>query len=98
MRGMPKYLNTKKDYLNLKKDFPGTWHPAFQNLLDNRFCWVNTGTAVGDGITDGTHKVVSSETTPGVIVNYQLELQEDPNAKLFRLGFAIEEIEDLLEN
>jgi hypothetical protein len=98
MRGISKYLNTKKDYLNLKKDFPGTWHPAFQNLLENRFCWVNTGAAVGEGISDTTHKVVSSETVPGVIVNNQLELQEDPNAKLFRTGFTVGEIEELLKN
>ncbi len=96
MKGMPKHLATKQDYLNVMGIFPKSkWSPRFQELIDNRYAWVETGPVEGDGVTDDTHKVsmgiVDGEESP-----VQLELQEDPNAKIFRIGFTVEEVESYL--
>ena len=93
---MPKNLAMKRDYLNIMGLFEKTeWGPRFQELIDNRYIWVETGPVEGDGVTDDTHKV-SMGIIDGEEAPIQLELQEDPNAKIFRLGFTVSEIESYL--
>ncbi len=96
MKGIPKHLATRQDYLNIKDWFEKSeWGPRFQELINNRYIWVEVGPIEGDGVTDDTHKV-SMGIVEGEDAPVQLELQEDPNAKIFRLGFTVSEIESYL--
>jgi hypothetical protein len=92
MKGIPKHLAMKQDYLNIMGLFEkNEWGPRFQELIDNRYTWVEVGPIEGEGVTDDTHKV-SMGIIDGEEAPIQLELQEDPNAKIFRLGFTVEEV------
>ena len=101
MVGFPKWLNTKEDYFYVREHFPHEqWEPVFQALLDERMTWLNIGQLASEeeGVTDNIHKVVTvggeEDGTP--VQYYQYEYKEDPNCKLFRLGFTVEEVKDLL--
>lgn len=98
MKGIPTHLNTKNDYLKIKNMFSREqWAPRFQDLLDSRFAWQPSGEVVegDDGINDDTHQVVTQEMD-GAIIRIQMELLEDENARIFRLGFTVAEIETYL--
>jgi hypothetical protein len=101
MRGFPRHLNTKVDYLHVRAEFPADqWQPKFQLLLDGRFAWLPVGPlADGDaGVADSTHRVVEHADGQGQIVErVQEEWREDPNATIFRLGFTVAEVEALLQ-
>ncbi len=92
MRGFPKHLNSKQDYLNCLSDYPAETKAELQRLLDSRFVWQDTAIIENEGITDDTHRVI--ETEDGKI---QQELVEDTNAEIFRLGFTVEEVEELIK-
>lgn len=100
MVGFPKWLNTKEDYLYVREHFSREqWEPVFQALLDARMAWLNVGqlNSEAEGITDDTHKVVVVGGEDGMPVQYyQYEYKEDPNCRLFRLGFTVEEVQQLL--
>lgn len=93
MRGFPKYLNSKQDYQNCLTDYPEETKSELQRLLDSRFVWVDTELLANDaaGTTDATHRVVNSDE--GKI---QQELVEDSNSELLRLGFTVQEAEDII--
>jgi hypothetical protein len=102
MRGFPKYLNTKTDYEYVKATFPPEqWRPRFQALLDERFAWLPVGPLADGqpGVEDETHRVLvnPAETGQNVPVRVQEEYREDPNATIFRLGFTVEEVTQILE-
>ena len=101
MRGFPKTLSSKEDYLYVKANFPAEqWKPAWQALLDSRMDWFNTGAVKkGKGITDETHKVVESEPMEegGETIYYQFELRENPTCKLLQIDFTVEEVENALK-
>lgn len=94
MRGFPKHLNTKQDYLNCINEFPQETKNELQRLLDSRFVWVATAVLEDDeqGIIDDTHEVV--ETDDGRV---QRELIEDTNSELVRLDFTVEEVQEMLK-
>lgn len=106
MVGFPKHLNTKQDYLYIKEHFPEEqWLPEFQRLLDDRMAWesvkqlADSGGKLGkaeEGITDDIHKVVTVETD-GKIERFQYELREDSRCKLYRLGFTVAEVEEIVQ-
>lgn len=101
MVGFPKWLNTKEDYLYVREHFPREqWEPVFRALLDERMQWLNVGQleSEADGVTDETHKVVGGESdmTEAPAKYYQYEYKEDLNCRLFKLGFTVEEVEQLL--
>lgn len=102
MRGTPKHLNTKEDYYILRDmniDQPEVWRPHWQALLDEQHDWFCVGTLPDkeSGITDDTHKVVESEGMGGDTVTYsQYEWQRNPHCTLLRLGFTVEEVENVL--
>lgn len=102
MVGMPRWCNTKEDYLYVRKHFPREqWAPQFQALLDERMAWLNVGRleSAEDGITDETHKVITvggeEDGTP--VQYYQYEFQEDRNCKMLRFGFTAGEIDELVK-
>lgn len=65
-----------------------------QLLLNNRFAWFNTRVMNEKDtslVEDETHRFI--EEDDGFL--YQ-EYQEDSNAKLFMIGFTVEEVEGLI--
>ena len=101
MRDFPKWLNTKQDYLNCLNLYPDETKKSLQELLDSRFSWfpvreLTEGETVAES---NTYKVVESkdeETQETKRVLY--ELKEDEHARLFLLGFTVEEVNGLINN
>ena len=100
MKGFPKYFNTKQDVLNVINDYPEQTKAFLQQCLDERTAWITTGKlADGEvGITDETHRIaeIKDDHTKEVLERYQEEHKEDSNCKLFRLGFTVEEAQNLV--
>jgi 1,2-phenylacetyl-CoA epoxidase catalytic subunit len=94
MRDFPKWLNTKQDYLNCLQDFPEQIRQRLQELLTDRFLWVQTGILSDEdqGVTDDTHRIIETENE-----RFQYEYLEDSNARIFQLGFTVQEIEELIK-
>ena len=102
MRGCPRTFATKQDYLNGIETYPEETKAELRRLIASRFEFVQTGelTDGEDGIVDDTHQVVTRQETDGetgktVEKRVQLEMRENENARLFRLGFTVEEAQKL---
>lgn len=102
MRGCPRTFATKQDYLNGIATYPEETKAELRRLIAGRFEFVPTGELADgeDGIVDDTHQVVTQqetdpETGKTVEKRVQLEMRESGNARLFRLGFTVEEAERL---
>ena len=104
MKGFPKHLNSKNDYIYISEHFPEEqWKPYWQDLLTERFRWITTGTLKkkSDGVTDDTHKVetlkeINPESNEEVTVYVQQEYKENPSSNFWRLGFTLEEVQEKL--
>ena len=101
MKGYPKYLNSKADYLYVHENFPREqWLPDFQVLLDTYKDWFFEKhlETREEGIEDETHKIVEFVNEETQETTYdQYELRENPMAKIFRIGFTVKEVEALME-
>lgn len=98
MKGYPKHLNTKDDYLYVVDNFERSlWEQDVKNLLDTKDDWFVVGPLETKeaGIEDATHRIVEEEGEEGTSF-VQYELRENPTAKIFRLGFTVEEVQSLL--
>ena len=98
MKGLPKTLNSKQDYLYLKENTGKKYYaPFFQALLDSRFDWFFEKSLENksDGIEDETHKIVEIMGETPTFSQYVL--QENKNAKMYKLGFTVKEIEEILK-
>lgn len=97
MVGYPKFLNTKEDYEYVRANFPREqWEPDFKALLNERYEWFNLGEIEDEGVTDDTHKVVEDKRDDETVVRYQYEYKENENARIYRLGYTVEEVEAIL--
>ncbi len=100
MIGYPKNLNTKEDYEYVRKNFPkDEWEPAFQALLDTVNEWFNLGVLADDdaGTVDDTHKVTEDRREDtDVVTRTQWEYKENPDAKIFQLGYTVVEVKAIL--
>jgi len=100
MIGFPKYLNSKQDHEYIKTHFPREqWQPHFQALLNTRVSRLNVGKLKSkqEGVADENHEVIAIDDENGQPVEYyQYEFKEDPNCKLFKLGFTKEEVEKIV--
>ena len=96
MKGFPKHLNSKQDYIYIRENFPAEqWKPVWQDLLDGQKNWFCVGKldSKDAGITDSTHKVVESVNQQDEKTEYyQYELQKDYSCDMFRLGFTEAEV------
>lgn len=92
MRGFPKFLNSKQDYLNCISAFPEETKKELQILLDTRFSWFDVAIIEDEGLMDNTHRVIADDEG----VKTQQILREDSNARIFMLDFAVEEVEELI--
>lgn len=93
MRGFPKFLNTKQDYLNCLTMFPEETKKALQTLLDNRFNWFDVAILEEDVAELAVNQRII-ETDGEKMLQ---EEKEDPNARIFLLGFTVEEVEELIK-
>ena len=88
-------LNTKQDYLNYLVMNPQEGKKQLQLLLNSRFAWFNTQVLLTNDtslIQDSTHRLIKNEDE----YIYQ-EYIEDANSKLFKIGFTVSEIEELID-
>lgn len=93
MRGFPKFLNTKQDYLNCLTMFPEETKKALQTLLDNRFNWFDVA-ILEEEVTELAENQRIIEADGEKMLQ---EKKEDPNARIFLLGFTVEEVEGLIK-
>jgi hypothetical protein len=84
-------LNTKQDYLNYLEVEEIEGKKKLQELLDNRFTWVDIAVISDEGTTDETHRVIDNSGD-----KVQQVLTEDPNSRLYMLGFSVDEVEGLI--
>lgn len=101
MRGFPKMLSSKADYINVKNDFPPEeWKPHYQALLDTMMAWYPTGEVENpeEGIIDATHRVEEMDPMEegGEVRYMQYELRENPHCKLYAIGFTKAEVKKAL--
>jgi hypothetical protein len=92
-------VNSVEDIKNLHKMNPQLAKEYLKNLLNGRFYFVKDHELEADdpGVTDATHRV-DEERIPdpndptnmesGTVTRYQMILQEDPNAFMFKIGFT----------
>jgi agmatine/peptidylarginine deiminase len=87
-------LNTKQDYLNVLAMDSNEGKKALQNLLDSRYAWFNTRITEDtlNLVVDETHRFIENDDTT---YTYQ-EYLEDPQAKIFQLGFTVKVVEELI--
>ena len=92
-------VNTLQDIANYMKIDPEATKKIIKDLLENRFIWVQKSKLKSEeaGKTDSTHMVVKSKNETGEEEFYQLELVEDKNAKLFRVGLTVKSAEQLVK-
>ena len=100
MKGFPKHLNSQFDYYYIKENFPAKkWKPKWQQLLDERYRWLDTGNLESEekGVVDTTHRVSSytttdQETGEEKTVYVQQEYMKNPGSDFWRLNFTEEEV------
>lgn len=104
MRGYPEHLNTKQDYLNMLEIDKKETVRRLKELLDSRYIWIeNKELEDGEeGIEDETHQVreypIPQEGGHVAYKKFQYELKESEYATIFRLGFNVEEVEQLVRD
>jgi hypothetical protein len=92
-------VNSVDDIKNLRKENPQLAKDYLQNLLNGRFYFVkDRELEAGDpGVIDDTHRIdeehIPDPNDPmnmeaGSIKRFQMVLQEDPNAFMFKIGFT----------
>lgn len=100
MKGFPASLNTKEDYEYIRDKFPtGEWKPAYQALLDTASDWffVKNLEEGEEAPAGDNYKVVKGQTTGEETQPDALyEFRESPTAKVFQIGFTIEEVKEAL--
>lgn len=104
MRGFPGHMNTKRDFQNCMKTMPEETRAALRALLDARFVMApvrkigggeNLVPAPGQEIR---HVCLSSgpDGADAAPEAWLYAPQEDPNAKIFQLGYTVAEVEALI--
>lgn len=99
MKGFPQSLNTKEDYLYIIENFPKEiWIKELQCLLDTKDYWyyIHNVPSLKEGINNQNMKVEEIFDNDKVIYA-QYERRENPNAKLFMLGFTVKEVQELIK-
>lgn len=102
MRGIPRYFNTKEDYMNCLSLYPEETKVALRMLLNGRFTWKvqKELKSEADGVKDDNHYFYTTtqknEKGEDEEVIYQMEKVEDKNSKFFELGFTVKEVEKIL--
>lgn len=101
MEGYPKTLNTKADYEYVLENYPDLAKDDLHRLLDASRDWffVSYLDPEDPGIVNDTHKVLEQKEGEGegdTARRAQYEFRINPTCKLIRMGFTVEEVEDIL--
>ncbi len=103
MKGLPKHMNSKYDYLYIKETLPDDeWKPYWRALLTESKTWVDLGEInEADAIVDDTHKIEhftekDNDGTEKATV-HQYQLRTDPSSDMVKMGFTEDEINDALK-
>jgi hypothetical protein len=103
-------VNSVEDIKHLYKANPKLAADYLRNLMDSRFYFVKDRELETDdpGVTDSTRRVDEewvpdpkdpANTGAGTVTRFQMVLQEDPNAFLFKIGFVTAaQAQDLLNS
>jgi hypothetical protein len=100
MQGFPKVIQTRHDVEVLLLTHPSETKVFLSELINDILQWYPSGELIGveEGITDDTHKVIENKGIDDVITFIQYELRDNPNAKLFQLGFTVEEVKNIIKS
>ena len=97
MRGFPKTLNSKKDYQNIIDDFGygEEVKRAYQGLLNTSKKWQfdKLLDSKENADTGDNYKVMEDEER-GLV---QYKLVDNPEGKLFKIGFTIQEVQEVID-
>jgi len=93
MKGYPNTIATLHDLEVARAAEPELAKQYLRALLDERMVWVQTEMK---DLEDDTHKIVVVEDMDGNETRQQFALVEDQNCKLFRLGYTIEEVTNIV--
>lgn len=99
MKGFPQTWNTKQDVLLCLERWPEQTKQALRQFLDNRMDWMIQKKLADNekGMEDKIRRVRQVADEDGTVVErYQMEWREDPNARLFRLGFTRDEAASII--
>jgi hypothetical protein len=102
MRGFPKVLNSRQDYENIISDFGYTAKVkrAYQGLLNTAEKYKFDKELAAESDRTGTepeYKVMNEQNEDGSEKIVQFKLVDNPNGKIFRLDFTIDEVEEVIE-
>lgn len=103
MYGFPKHLNSRADYENIVRDYGycAEVKAAYQALLntDRHYIFDRELTAgeQPDGL-EPEYRVTEEYMPDGTIKRVQFKLIDNPNSKLKQLGFARQEIEEVINH
>jgi hypothetical protein len=101
MRGFPKVLNSRQDYENMINDFGYTVKVkrAYQGLLNTAQKYEFDKELAAETERTGPepeYKVMTQEEE-GTEKIVQFKLVDNPNGKIFRLGFTIDEVQEVID-
>ncbi len=81
MKGFPKTIKTRADFDNVKLTHPIETANLLYTAIDEVTAWVPVP-LIGKGLIDDTHRVIEDDEGNKT----QLQLVEDPNSLLSRIG------------
>jgi len=101
MRGFPKVLNSRQDYENIVSDFGYTEkvERAYQGLLNTaeKYEFDKELAAESDRTGPAPEYKVMTQEEEGTEKIVQFKLVDNPNGKIFRLGFTIDEVQEVID-
>lgn len=96
MKGFPKTLNSKQDYQNIIDEFGYCKEVkrAYQGLLNTSKKWkFDKLLDSEDNADSGDNYKVMEDEDRGLV---QYQLVDNPEGKIFKLGFTISEVEEVI--
>ena len=101
MKNFPKFLNSKQDFLNVIKVFGYTAKVkrAYQGLLNTakKYEFDKKLTAESDRNGPPPEYKVMTQEEEGTETIVQYKLVDNPNGKIFKLGFTVEEVQEVID-
>ena len=101
MRGFSKVLNSRQDYENIVSDFGYTAKVkrSYQGLLNTaeKYEFDKELAAESDRTGPAPEYKVMTQEEEGTEKIVQFKLVDNPNGKIFRLGFTIDEVQEVID-
>jgi len=101
MRGFPKVLNSRQDYENVVNDFGYTAKVkrAYEGLLNTaeKYEFDKELAAESDRTGPAPEYKVMTQEEEGTETIVQYKLVDNPNGKIFKLGFTIDEVQEVID-